>query len=105
MAILKFPPTAEGEAAARAVPEPKYLHFCAGCFEVWTEEHYTPPVSPTKDEADTSTARQHGKLQALAHMSPSEVQTWCAANVTTIAQARDAITTLAIAVSILARRL
>jgi hypothetical protein len=38
-------------------------------------------------------------------MTPDEVQAWVSANVTTLAQARDAITTLAIAVSVLGRRL
>ena len=38
-------------------------------------------------------------------MTPDEVQAWVTANVTTLTQARDAITTLAIAVSVLGRRL
>jgi hypothetical protein len=38
-------------------------------------------------------------------MTPAQVQTWVTANVTNLAQAQDAIATLAIAVSILARRL
>jgi len=38
-------------------------------------------------------------------MAPDEVTAWVTANVTTLAQAQDAITTLAIAVSVLGRRL
>ena len=37
--------------------------------------------------------------------APDEVKAWVTANVTTLAQAQDAITTLAIAVSVLGRRL
>lgn len=57
-----------------------------------------------KYAADSETASQYAKLQALAVMSPSEVQTWVTTNVTSLAQAQDAITTLAIAVSVLSRQ-
>lgn len=49
-------------------------------------------------------AKAYAKLKALYNMSSSEIQTWTTANVTTVAQCRDAITTLAIAVSVLMRR-
>ena len=58
-----------------------------------------------KEQADIAAAKTYAKLNALKNMTPAEIQTWTAANVTTLAQARDALTTLAIAVSILARRL
>lgn len=51
------------------------------------------------------TALNYAKLKALMAMSPAQVQTWVDANVTNISQVQDAIKTLAIAVSILARRL
>ena len=54
---------------------------------------------------DAAAASQNAKLKSLAAMSPAEVQTWVAANVTNLAQVQDAIGTLAIAVSVLARRL
>jgi len=38
-------------------------------------------------------------------MTPAQVRAWVDANVTNLSQAQDAIKTLAIAVSILARRL
>lgn len=50
-------------------------------------------------------ARQYAKLRALAGMTPAEVKAWVDGNVTTFADAKDAIKTLAIAVSVLARRL
>jgi len=58
-----------------------------------------------KDRDDLTAAKTYVKLNALKNMTPAEIQTWTAANVTTVAQCRDAVTTLAIAVSILARRL
>jgi hypothetical protein len=50
-------------------------------------------------------ARAYAKLAALKTMTPAQVQTWVSANVTNLAQAQDAIATLAIAVGILARQL
>lgn len=58
-----------------------------------------------RDIQDAAAARQYAKLTALKSMTPAQVQTWVAANVTNLAQAQDAITTLAIVVSVLARRL
>jgi hypothetical protein len=64
-----------------------------------------PPPPPTQDELDATAAKAYAKLVALRAMTPAQVQTWVTANVTNLAQAQDAIMTLAIAVSILARRL
>lgn len=64
-----------------------------------------PPPPPTQDELDAEAARQYQKLVALRAMTPTQVDAWVEANVTTLAQARDAIKTLAIAVSILSRRI
>lgn len=58
-----------------------------------------------KEESDNVAGRQFAKLNALKSMSPSQVQSWVQANVTNLAQAKDAIETLAVAVSLLARRL
>ena len=54
---------------------------------------------------DALSARQYGKLSALVAMTPSQIQAWVTANVTNLAQAQDAIATLATAVGVLARRL
>lgn len=64
-----------------------------------------PPSPPTQDQMDAAAALQYQKLLALRSMTPTQVQAWVAANVKDMAQAQDAITTLAIAVSILARRI
>ena len=64
-----------------------------------------PPPPPTQDQLDAAAAKAYPKLAALMAMTPAQVQAWVTANVTTLAQAQDAITTLAIAVAILARRL
>lgn len=56
-----------------------------------------------KDRTDFDAAGAYAKLQSLVVMSPAQVQAWVAANVTNLAQAQDAIATLATAVSVLAR--
>lgn len=63
-----------------------------------------PPLV-TQDDLDNEAARAYAKLTALKRMTPAQVQAWVQANVTNLAQAQDAIATLAIAVSILARRI
>lgn len=66
-----------------------------------------PPFPPPKsqDELDAEAARQYAKLSALRTMTPAQVTAWIDANVTSLAEAKDAIKTLAIAVGILARRI
>lgn len=54
---------------------------------------------------DREEAREYQKLKAMRNMTPAEVGLWVDANVTTFAQAKDAIRTLAIAVCILSRRI
>lgn len=62
-------------------------------------------IASAKLATDTTAANAYAKLSALRNMSPAQVQTWVNTNVTNLAQAQDAITTLAIAVSILSRKL
>lgn len=50
-------------------------------------------------------AKEYPKLKALYQMSPAQVETWVQNNVNTLADAKDAIKTLAIAVSILAKNI
>jgi hypothetical protein len=54
---------------------------------------------------DRVDVKGYAKLQALSNMSPAQVRAWVDANVNSIADAKDAIKTLAVAVSILARNL
>jgi hypothetical protein len=70
-----------------------------------TPEPADPPPPPSQDELDAAAAKAYAKLKALMGMSPAQVQAWVQANVTNLAQAQDAIATLAIAVAVLARRL
>lgn len=62
-----------------------------------------PP--PTRDELDAAEAKQYANLVALRGMSPAQVVSWVQNNITDFQDAKGALTTLAIAVSILARRL
>lgn len=62
-------------------------------------------AAAAKDASDLVAAKAYAKLAALITLSPADVATWVTANVTTLPQAQDAIKTLAVAVSVLARRL
>lgn len=105
MPILSFPPSLEGQTQAFATPDPKNVSFVGNGFEVRTGSDYIPPRPDTPDEADAKAAKGNGKLAALAKLTPAQVQTWVNANVNTLADAKDVISTLAIAVSVLSRRL
>lgn len=59
----------------------------------------------SQDDQDAATVRQYAKLVALRNMTPAQVDAWVTANVTDLPSAKDAIKTLAIAVSVLARRI
>jgi len=105
MTIQRYPATLAGETAAFAVAGPKNVIFENSGFTVRSGPDYIAPPAPTPDEADRAAARAYAKLTALRTMTPAQVQAWVAANVTTLADAKDAITTLAIAVGLLAREL
>lgn len=63
------------------------------------------PLPPTQDQLDSDAARVYAKLVALRGMTPAEVDAWVELNVTNLDTAKDAIKTLAIAISILSRRI
>ena len=78
------------------------------------EEFRTPEEQAAEDarllniqtkEAERQEARAYAKLQAISNMSPSQVRTWVENNVNTLADAKDAIKTLAVAICILSRNL
>src|SRR5512139_442200 len=66
-----------------------------------------PPIPRTvpQEELDAQAARTYPKLVILMQMTPAQVNSWVDQNVLTLADAKDALKTLAIAVSVLARRL
>ena len=105
MAIQIFSPTIAGQTAAFTVPDPKNVLFQDGKFIVKTGVDYVPPATPSQDELDNATAHQYAKLITLSQMTPSQIQTWVTANVTNLTQAVDALTTVAIAVSVLFRKI
>lgn len=70
-----------------------------------TAEQLAEQALREKHEADATAAKADAKLTALGAMSPAQVRAWVAANVTNLADAKDVLGTLAVAVSILSRRL
>lgn len=72
---------------------------------VETQDPIAITTQAAKDASDAANAKANAKLSALSAMTPAQVIAWVAANVTNLAQAQSAIETLAIAVSVLARRL
>ena len=54
-------------------------------------------------DADRASIKAYNKFTALVAMNPAQVSTWVDNNVTTLAQAQDAIKTLAIICSYLGR--
>ena len=79
-------------------------------YQMWVSDGNTPlakdpPPPATQDEIDATTAKSYAKLNSLKSMSPAQVQAWVDANINTLADAKDALKTLAIAASILARRI
>lgn len=105
MTIQRYPATLAGQTDAFAVADPKNVTFENSGFTVRSGPDYIAPPASTPDEVDRAAARAYAKLTALRNMTPAQVQAWVAANVTNLAQAQDAIATLAIAVGILARQL
>ena len=79
---------------------------------------YTPPAPslPSAEEtaakakieknaADEANAKADAKAAALGAMTPAQVRAWVASNVSNLADAKDLIATLAVAVSVLFRKL
>jgi hypothetical protein len=62
-------------------------------------------AAQAKLQTDAEAARQYPKLQVLFQQSPAEARAWVQANVTNLAEAKDAIATLFVLCSVLGRRL
>lgn len=56
------------------------------------------------DDTDRGAVRADAQVRALMAMTPSQIDTWMTANVTTLAQARTVLTRLAQIVAVLLRR-
>lgn len=76
-------------------------------FETPEEEQVKAAAIATiaKLQSEVDEVKAYPKLQAIANMTPTQVGAWVDANVTTLAAAKDAIKTLAMAVCVLAKRL
>ena len=62
-------------------------------------------AAQAKTTADATAAKADAKLSALGNLTPAQVRAWVQANVSSLADAKDVLATLAVAVSILSRRL
>lgn len=83
----------------------KYLKWIEDGNTIAPYEKTTLDLQAEKDETDAAETRTYEKLRALKEMTPTQVKAWVTANVTNLSQAQDAIATLAIGMSILARRI
>jgi len=104
MPIQRFPKTQAGQLAAFAVGNPKHVVFENDGFLVLTGANI-PVIQLSQDELDAIAANAYQKLTDLKSMTPAQIQAWVSANVTDLAKVQDAITTLAIGVGILGRRI
>mgnify|MGYP000370144949 CR=1 FL=1 len=70
-----------------------------------TPEQIAAQAQAAMDRAAAVAAKADAKLLALSQMTPAQVRAWVAANVSNLADAKDALATHAVCVSVLARRL
>ncbi len=70
-----------------------------------TAEQLAAQAAEAKLQADASEAMADEKLSAITDMSPDEVRDWIGKHVGTRAYAKDILATLAVAVSVLTRKL
>lgn len=105
MTIQTFPRSLAGQTAAFAVADPKNVVFDGSQFVVSNGTDYVAPPALTQDQLDAADAKANAKVAALKALTPTQVGAWVDANITTLPAAVDALKTLAIAVSILSRKL
>ncbi len=101
MAVQTFTNNDSGRANANAVSDPKHVWFDLYRIVVFTGSDI--PAAPPVD-SDLVSVQAYAKLKALRNMTPSQVSAWVDSNVTNLAQAQDAIKTLAIGVGYLIRQ-
>lgn len=79
-------------------------------FLAWQKEGNTPATAEpqptlTQEQLDAQAAKAHAKVAALRSMKPAEAAAWVDVNVTNLAEAKDLLKTIAVVLSVLARRL
>lgn len=101
MAITRYPYSDANIAIAEGTAQPR---------QVWINLPHEIVVLTGVDmqaapyvEPDLAAVLRYAKLVALKGMTPAQVSTWVDANVTNLAQAQDAIKTLAIGLGYLIR--
>lgn len=70
-----------------------------------TPDELAAAAKAVKDATDAATAKADAKLAAIAAMTPTQARAWVAANVNNLADAKDGLATLFVAVSVLYRKL
>ena len=100
--IFSLPKWAIDAIAARAQ---KIADDLAAANAPPTPEQLAQQALREKYAAESAEAKTDAKLSALARMSPSEVRAHVAANISNLADAKDVLATLAVAVSVLTRRI
>ena len=70
-----------------------------------TQAEIDAAAAQAKATSDATAAKADAKLTALGNMTPAQVRNWVAANVANLADAKDVLATLAVAVSVLARKI
>lgn len=101
MAVQTFNNDAAGRVSGNAVSDPKHIWFDGQTIRVFTGADI-PPAQAV--DADLVALHAYAKLKSLRNITPAQVSTWVDGNVTNLAQAQDAIKTLAIGVGYLIRQ-
>ena len=63
------------------------------------------PLAPTRSQLDIEAARNYLNLKTVLQMSPLQSALWVDANVNTLADAKDVLKTLIVAMSILGKNI
>lgn len=70
-----------------------------------TADELAATAKAAKNASDEANAKADSKAAAIGAMTPAQVRAWVAANVTNLTDAKDLLATLAVAVSVLFRKL
>lgn len=70
-----------------------------------TDEEIAYEAMRAQERADKEAITRGDKQRPLLEMTPAQIRTWIDSNVRNLSEAKDVLATLAVAVSVLARRL